>query len=180
MTNNRDELMRQIAAKSGATGDYTYEEKLAAVAAELMDPKEVGLVSAEEAKLKLLPPEQQEVKFGDMVEFVAGVVPLVLRAQWELSETKIVLAPADKDAWIKNWITEHKNDYLIQGKMHCGSALAQFERSYKDPILGLAAMLRLCGDMLEKKYLGEELPPSTEPKIEKRDAQTNESTEPTK
>lgn len=170
--------MAKIAAEGNASGEFTQEEKLALVANELMAPEEVGLTSAEEAKLQLEPETTKEVKFGDIVEFAASVVPLALRAQWALQETKIVLPPTDKDVWIEQWVAEHKNDYLIQGQMHCGTALARFQRSYKDPILGLAAMLRLCGDMLEKKYLGEELPPATEPT--KRDDTTNKQTEPAK
>jgi hypothetical protein len=32
----------------------------------------------------------------------------MLRAQWAYQETKIILAPSDKTAWIENWIGEHK------------------------------------------------------------------------
>lgn len=170
---DRELLMEKIAGEGNQTGEFTQAEKLALVANELMAPEEVGLASAEEARLQLLPEAEKEVKFGDIVEFAASVVPLELRANWALQETKIVLAPADKTAWIEKWISEHKHDYLIQGQMHCGTAMAQFQRSFKDSILGLAAMLRLCGDMLEKKYLGEEIPPAVEPQLEKR----NESSE---
>lgn len=170
---NDNTLIQKLAAEGNTSGEFTAEEKLTLVAGGMMDPKEVGLVSAEEAQLQLQPEDAKEVKFGDIVEFAASVVPLALRAQWALQETKIVLAPADKDVWIEDWIAKHKNDFLIQGQMHCGTALARFQRTYKDPVLGLAAMLRLCGDMLEKKYIGEEVPPSTEPT--KRDAQQTES-----
>lgn len=165
-----EELMRKIAAEGDATGEFTKEEKLALVASELMAPEEIGLASAEEAKLQLMPDAEKQVKFGDIVEFAASVVPLVVRANWALTDTKLVLAPTEKAKYIEDWIAEHKNEFLIQGKMHCGTAFAQFQRTFKDPILGLSAMLRLCGDMLEKKYLGEELPPAVEPQLEKRNA----------
>lgn len=163
MSNDTPTLMQRLAAEGNQSGAFTPEEKMALVAAGAMAPEEVGLASAEEAQLQLAP-EAKEIKFGDEVEFAAGIVPLVLRAQWALKDTKIVLAPADKDAWIEEWIAENKNSFLIQGRMHCGNAMAQFERTYKDPILGLAAMLRLCAEMLEKKYTGEELPPVSDRK----------------
>jgi hypothetical protein len=169
MAPNDETLMSKIAAEGGTQGDYSYEEKLALVANNMMAPEEVGLASAEEAILKIEGKEPPKIELGNAVEFAASVVPIELRAQWAYQDTKIVLAPSDKTAWIENWIGEHKNEYLIQGRMHCGTAMAQFQRTFKDPVLGLSQMLALCGTMLEKQYLGEELPPSTEP--EKRDEQ---------
>lgn len=164
MSNDPNQLIQKLAAEGNSSGAFTKEEKLALVAAGAMAPEEVGLASAEDAQLALQPEAEKEVKFGDAVEFAASVVPLALRAQWALDETHIILAGTDKDDWLEKWIAEHKNDFMIQGQMHCGTALARFQRNYKDPILGLAQMLHLCGEMLEKKYLGEEVPPSTEPK----------------
>lgn len=161
--NDTNKLAANIAAEGNASENYTKEEKLALVAQELMAPEEVGLASAEEAKAIIMPEEAKKIELGHMVEFAASVVPIELRAQWAYQETKIVLAPSDKTAWLENWIGENKNSYLIQGRMNCGNAQAQFQREYKDPILGLSQMLRLCGEMLEKQYTGEALPPSTEP-----------------
>jgi|SRR5882724_499092 len=149
-----------------AKGGYSYAEKLEAVAAGNMAPEEIGLASAEEAQLQIVPDEKKKPVFGTTMMFRAGVVPLELRAFWAeqeyKQERKIVSADStfDKDAWMK----EHENEFPIQGDLICGQAAAKFSRNFKDPILGMCQMLRVAADMLEMKYTETDAPqtPATE------------------
>lgn len=158
-------LMENIAADGNESADYTHSEKLALVADGMMDPKEVGLTSAEEAHLEIMPEAEKEPTFGNELFLQMGVVPLELRAEWAYDETKIVLAPSDKTAWIEDWIGKNKHTYRIQGGIRCGTLQGKMERTFKDPVLGLTNMLRLAADMLEAKYTGEEGPAATDQPI---------------
>lgn len=177
------QLMEKIAAEGNESAEYTKEEKLALVADGLMAPEEVGLVSAEEAHLQLMPEAEREVVFGNELFLQMGVIPLELRAEWAYDENKIILAPADKTAWIEEWIGENKKTYRIQGGLRCGSLQGKFERTFRDPVIGLAQMLRVAADMLEAKYAGEPSPPATdqpEPTpLQLKDRTRNEPTKPT-
>ena len=90
-------------------GGYSYAEKLEAVAAGNMDPKEIGMASAEEAQLQILPDAKKQPVFGTTMMFRAGVIPLELRLHWAEQDfkanRKIISADAgsdfDKDAFIK-------------------------------------------------------------------------------
>lgn len=147
-------------------GGYSYAEKLDAVAAGNMDPKEIGLASAEEAQLQIVPDEKRKPVFGTTMMFRAGVVPLELRAFWaeqEYKEARKIISSDtnfDKDAWMK----ANANEFPIQGDLICGQAAAKFARKFKDPILGMCEMLRVAADMLEKKYTEADEPqtPATE------------------
>lgn len=157
-----------------AKGGYSYAEKLAAVADGLMDPKEIGMASAEEAQVKLLPDKLKKPVFGTTMMFRAGVVPLELRAHWAeqeyKAERKIVSADTDFDK--EAWMEAHKNEFPIQGDFICGQATAKFGQTFADPILGLCQMLRKCADMLEAKYTEPEEPQT--PATEQQDAPSND------
>lgn len=161
------DLQRAVADEIRKDGDsspneYTRDEKLKLVASDLMDPKEVGMVSAEEAKLELLPEAAKTITLGDAVNFQCGIVPLEIRAEWARQD--LVVVPTDISAWKKDWMDLNRNTFRVQGVMQCGTAVAKFERTFSDPTLGLALMLKIAGEMLEKQYLGQDLPPSTDSK----------------
>lgn len=160
-------LMNKIAAEGNESAEFTQEEKLALVADGMMDPKEVGLVSAEEAHLQIMPEIEKEPIFGNELFLQMGCIPLELRAEWAYDETKIILPPSDKTAWIEDWIDKNKQSYRIQGALRCGTLEGKFERTFRDPVIGLAQMLRVAADMLETKYVGEPSPAATDqPQIE--------------
>lgn len=138
-----------------AKGGFTYEEKLALVADEKMDPKEIGLTSADDARLAILPEAARKPVFGTTLMLRCGVVPIELRAEWAYQEQKIVMSPTDKDNFLHSFMEENKNEFPVQGDLVCGNMNARFARSFKDPILGLAQMMRLAADMLEAKYTEE-------------------------
>lgn len=138
-----------------AKGGYSYAEKLEAVAAGNMAPEEIGMASAEEAQLQIVPDSKRQPVFGTTMMFRAGVVPLELRAFWAEQEhkqaRKIISSDSnfDKEAWMK----ANANEFPIQGDLICGQAAAKFAQKFKDPILGMCEMLRKAADLLEKKYL---------------------------
>jgi hypothetical protein len=138
-----------------AKGGYSYAEKLQQVALGNMDPKSIGMTSAEDAQLKIEPKEKVAPKIGTTVLFRAGAVPMELRVLWAKQEhnknRKIISAETDFDE--AAWIEANKNDFPIQGDLICGQAAAKFSQTYKDPVLGLCQMLKKAGAMLEAKYL---------------------------
>jgi hypothetical protein len=152
-------LMEKIAASGTQSETFTQEEKLALVADGMMDPKEVGLTSAEEAHLAILPEADKIPKFGKDLILTLATVPLEIRAEWAYQESKIILAPADATAWKEEWINKNRHSYRIQGKAQCGTAHLSFERHFKDPVLGIAVMLALAGQLVEAAYLQTESPP---------------------
>lgn len=129
---------------------YTYGEKLALVAQELMDPKEIGLASAEEAKLRILGDPKPEIKLGNFVTFEASVVPLTIRAEWARQEAKIV--PFDTEAWM----AEHKKEFRIQARLRCGTAFGLFDQTFSEPIAGLIAMMENAVARLREKLAEEQ------------------------
>jgi hypothetical protein len=137
-----------------AKGGYSYAEKLEAVAAGNMAPEEIGMASAEEAQLQIVPDAKRKPVFGTTMMFRAGVIPLELRAFWaeqEYKEQRKIISSEtnfDKEAWMK----ANENEFPIQGDLICGQAAAKFGQKFKDPILGMCEMLRKAADMLEKKY----------------------------
>lgn len=156
-------LMEKIAAEGNESAEFTQEEKLALVADGLMAPEEAGIASAEEAHLEIEPQAKPKPDFGDTVMLQAGVIPLELRAQWAYQDTKIILAPADKTQWIKDWMKENSNTFKIQCGMRCGNLEAKFQRTYTDPVLGLAAILEIASRQLEAAYTGKPCEPTTDP-----------------
>ncbi len=135
----------------GATAEgFSYAEKLSLVAAGNMDPKEIGVASAEEAQLKILGEAPPQVKLGDYVMFEASVVPLALRAHWAAQELKVI--PTDKKAWEEQWIEKNKNTFAIQGQIQSGTCMARAGQIYSDPILGLCEQMHRAADLLKEKY----------------------------
>jgi hypothetical protein len=152
-----------------AKGGYSYAEKLEAVAAGNMAPEEIGMASAEEAQLQIVPDSKRKPVFGTTMMFRAGVVPLELRAFWaeqEYKEARKIISSEtnfDKEAWME----ANKNEFPIQGDLICGQAAAKFARKFKDPILGMCEMLRVAATMLEKKYT--EASEDTQPTAQQQD-----------
>jgi hypothetical protein len=160
-------LARRLAEAGNDSAEFTPEEKLALVAANMMDPKEVGLVSAEEAQDKLgLEEPKKELKLGKGLRLECWIVPLEIRAEWGYGDTKIILAPTDKIAWIEKWLEDNRNTFLIQARLHCGNGHMEFEQLFKDEVLGLCAMTKIAAEKLEQLYVGSE-----------RAKETNEQTE---
>lgn len=136
-----------------AKGGYSYAEKLKAVSDGMMDPAELGMKSPEEAGIHLAPEDKPKAEFGTTLMFRAGAVPPELRAHWAISEEKIVVPESEKAEWTAKWIEDHKNEFPVQAELLCGTAKAQFAQTFRDPIIGLAQMLRQAADLLEAKYI---------------------------
>ncbi len=141
-----------------AKGGYSYAEKLEQVALGNMAPEEIGMASAEEAQIKLVPDSEKKPRLATTLIFRAGSVPIELRLLWAEQEFKksrnIISADSagfDKEAWLK----ENENIFNVQGDLCCGQARARFGQTFKDPIIGLAMMLRIAADKLEAKYAEE-------------------------
>lgn len=122
-----------------AKGGYSYAEKLQLVAEDKMDPKEIGLASADQAKLQVMPDAEPNRKFGDFITFEASVVPLALRARWARQDEKVI--PIDTAVWEANWIEAHRHEYAIQCRARCGNALATLERLVTEPHEGFFILL---------------------------------------
>ncbi len=136
-----------------------YEAKLAMVATGMMDPKEIGLATAEEAQLKIMPEPDKVAMLGDFVTFEASEVPLELRAKWAQDATNIVLAKSDmmdqRDAWVK----EHADSMLIQCRLRCGTLLGTFQQEYDRTrtakALAFADLMVKCAQQLAEKAVQE-------------------------
>lgn len=150
----QNELARKLAEEGNATGEYTQSEKMALVAAEMMDPKEVGLTSAEDAQKQIMPEEAAKLQLGKGLRFECWIVPPEIRAEWAYTDTKIILAPTDKAEYIKKWLEDNKSTFLMQARLHCGNGHMEFEQMFKDEVLGLCAMTKTAGEKLEQLYLG--------------------------
>jgi hypothetical protein len=131
-------------------GGYSYAEKLKMVAEEQMDPKEIGLASADDAKLQIMPDAAPKRQLGDFITFEASAVPLDLRAQWAYSEEKII--PPDKAAWIAEWKEKNKDSIVLQSRVRCGTALATAGRTVSDMVLGFCVMLEDAAALIRKEY----------------------------
>lgn len=131
---------------------YTYEEKLRMVAEGGMDPKEIGMTTAEEAHLELMPAPEKPNKLGSSAMFQVGSVPIELRVEWAeitaKAENKILPFVFDREAWV----AEHKHEFLIQGRLDCGTARLMFQQSCNDEMLGICAAMHTAADLLEAKY----------------------------
>lgn len=147
-------LMEKIKAEGDQSKEFTQEEKMALVADGMMAPETVGLSSAEEAHLTIAPEDKPKPDFGTTVMLQAGEVPIELRAEWAYQETKIILAPYDKTKFIQDYIKEHSGSHRMQGKMRLGNIEFSFERTYTDPVLGLAGLLEIAAIQLEAAYTG--------------------------
>lgn len=106
------------------------DTKLAMVAAELMDPKEIGLSTAEEAKLQIMPPAEKVGMLGDFVTFEASEIPLELRAKWAQDADKVILTKSEAVNHRDAWIEAHANSMLIQCRLRCGTILGTFQQEY--------------------------------------------------
>jgi hypothetical protein len=113
------------------TDPYSSDEKLRLVALGLMDPKEIGVTSAEEAQLKIMPDAIANPVLGDPINFRCSEVPLQLRALWAKQDSKI--ANFDQEAWIE----EHKHAHLIQGEIRSGNMVGRLERTVTEPLDGM-------------------------------------------
>jgi hypothetical protein len=154
-----------------AKGGYSYAEKLALVAQEAMDPSEIGLETAAQARAKIVDKPPALMKLSDFVTFEASVVPPQLRAHWAYQD--LTIKPENMKAWEADWCEQHKNEYAIQGLLHSGGLAAQVGQLFTDPILGFCEMLRKAAELLEKKY--EELKKTDPNPIITRDEATKES-----
>jgi len=134
------------------TGGYSYAEKLALVAQDVMDPKEIGLTSRAEAVREITGEEKPSEKLGDFVTFQVSVVPIELRAHWARQEASILTEGETAREWEQKWIEKNKDTYAVQGDVHSGHLHAKFGQTFSDPIKGFCVMLRNVADMLETKY----------------------------
>jgi hypothetical protein len=157
--------------------EYTPTEILGQVALGNMDPKEAGLTqpipivgtdkNVEPTKIdirgpvpiigegqspKVMPAAPPKRVLGDRVEFQAAVVPLELRAEWEYQDSKIVLPPAEKEAWVAKWVSANQTSFRVQGMVACGNGVLRLDQIFTDPVLGLCGLLREAADKIEKEY----------------------------
>ncbi len=135
-----------------AEGGYSYLEKLALVAQGNMDPKEIGMVTADDAIMEITGAKKTRPFLGDWVTFEASVIPIAVLAQWALQELKI--KPTDIVQWKADWCEQHKEKarWKIQSLMRSGNVQAQAEQTFTDPILGFAEMMRKAAILLELRY----------------------------
>jgi hypothetical protein len=139
---------------NNAKGGYTHAEKIALVAHEAMDPKEIGMVDADEAKLVITGQKPPQVTGGTAIVFRASVIPLELRAHWAFTE--LLVRPLNPELWKAEWIEKNKNEpSRIQGEARIGTTGARFETDAKDAVLGMIGMLRKAADQIEEKYSSE-------------------------
>jgi hypothetical protein len=131
-------------------GGYSYLEKLALVAQECMDPKEIGMADADEARNMLLGKKPVPPFFGDWMTFEASVVPLSIRAKWAFDDLKI--KPDNRRDWEASWAESHKDEYHIQAIFRSGSVMAQVDQTFTDPIAGFADLMVKTSELLKKKF----------------------------
>lgn len=129
---------------------YTPEEKLALVAQELMDPKEIGLTTAEEARLQILPDAKVPRKLEGFIVFEASEVPLDRRAQFAYDALKVI--PPDKELWLAEWKVEHKDEIFLQARTRCGNATAVTGGRASDQVMGLINLMEDAAKMLRDEY----------------------------
>lgn len=132
------------------TGGYSYLEKLAMTAKGLLDPKEIGMASADEAIFEITGGKPPSPFLGDWVTFEASVVPLAVRSKWARQDIKVI--PTNPAEWEAEWREAHKHEFLVRGLLKSGSVGTQIEQTSTDPILGFAEMLRRAADMLISRY----------------------------
>jgi hypothetical protein len=134
------------------TGGYSYSEKLALVAKGLMEPKEIGMASADDAIYEITGLKKPDAQpwLSDFITFEASVVPLEVRAQWARQEEKVI--PADSVGWKEAWMDKHRNEHRIQAILRSGNIKAMLDQTFTDPIYGFAELLRQASDMLTQKY----------------------------
>lgn len=136
---------------------FSADEKLRLVAAGQMDPKEIGLVSEEEAKNKLIEnmtPEQQlaATKLGNFLVFEASEVPTLLRAQWALKDLAVAIPKSEQADYLENWQATHKDEHLIQARFQCGTVAGVMEQKASDTVLGFAEILKKLAIAIQKRY----------------------------
>lgn len=123
---------------------YSADEKLAMVANGLMDPKEIGLASAEEAQLQVMPDAEPQPTLGDPVNFRCSEVPMPLRLLWAKQESKI--APFNEAEWLEANGATHR----IQGELRSGNMVGRLERTVTDPIDGFILLMEDAVEQLKK------------------------------
>jgi hypothetical protein len=133
-------------------GGHSYAEKLALVSKGLMDPKEIGMVSADDAIYEItgLKKPPTEPWLGDWITFEASVVPLEVRSKWARQELKVI--PTNPQQWEAEWRQEHKNEFQVQTVLRSGNVQARLDQIFTDPILGFAELLRRSSDLLLVRY----------------------------
>ena len=133
-------------------GGYSYAEKLALVSKGQMDPKEIGMASADDAIYEItgLKPAPKQPWLGDWMTFEASVVPLEVRSKWARQELKVI--PTNPAQWEAEWRNEHKDEYQIQCVFRSGNEQARVDQTFTDPILGFAELMRRSSDLLLVRY----------------------------
>lgn len=145
----RTKIMSQKYDDSG-TGGYNYLEKLGMVAKGLMDPKEIGMASVDDAIFEITGTKPPLPFMGDWATFEVSVVPLDIQAKWARQELKVI--PPNPVEWEAEWKEAHKNEFRVQGILKSGNCAAQVDQTFTDPILGFADMMRKAADMLMVRY----------------------------
>ncbi len=136
-----------------------YEAKLAMVATGMMDPKEIGLATAEEAQLKIMPDPEKVAMLGDFVTFEASEVPLELRAKWDQDQSKIILSKSEAADARDAYVEENKDSMLIQCRLRCGTLLGTFQQEYDRTrtakAMAFADLMVKCAQQLATKAVEE-------------------------
>src|SRR6266446_3790392 len=137
---------------------YTPQEKMEQALMGNLDPKEAGIADLKDipilgqteqpdpTKLRVLKGPNARPQLGDRIEFQAGVVPLVLRAEWEKQDSKII--PFDTEAWME----AHKHEYRVQSMAAIGNGMIRLDQTYSDPVLGLCEIMELTAQKIREKY----------------------------
>lgn len=133
-----------------AKGGYSYLEKLALVSKGQMNPKEIGMASADDAIYEITGTKAPLPFLGDWITFEASVVPLGVRSQWARQDLKII--PPNPAEWEAEWREAHKTEFHVQAILKSGSVAANVDQKFTDPILGFAEMLRRAADLLVVRY----------------------------
>ncbi len=127
---------------------YTYPEKLALASKGLMDPKEVGCATAEEAQnLQVMKDPPKQAFLGDYCTFEVSEVPLKLRALWAKQDSKIINV-FDEEKWLE----ENKGTHRLQARLRCGNVATMMEQTYTDLVGGFIQMLASASTVLEGMY----------------------------
>jgi hypothetical protein len=133
-------------------GGFSYMDKLVMVSKDMMDPKEIGMTSKDDAIYEItgLKKPPAESYLSDWLTFEVAEVPVAVRARWARQDLKVV--PTDKALWESQWAEEHKNEHRLQVVMRSGNIQARLDQTFTDPILGFAELMRQASDMLLQRY----------------------------
>lgn len=134
---------------TNTTEGYTPQEKLQLIAAGNMDPKELGLVSQEEAQLQILKKEPAIPVLKDFITFEASEVPLALRAHWARKDLTVI--PTNTTVWEADWC-ETTSDHRVQARIRCGTAMAILDQTFSESLPGMIKLMRDAAQILENQY----------------------------